>query len=60
MKIYGKNIEELSTKELEHRLSFLKRNESVYRELKFTDLEYKRSEERYAIETELFCRGARA
>lgn len=60
MKIYGQDIDKLSTEELEHRRSYLKRNQSLYEQTGIKSLIEKRIQELDEIETELFARGVGA
>jgi len=58
MKIYNKNINELTTEELEHRRNFLRRNRKDIDRLGFVELSYMRRQEELIINEELLRRGA--
>lgn len=58
MKIYGKNIDELTTEELEHRLGFLKRNIREIDSLRLVELSFNRHQEILIIEEYLNKKGA--
>lgn len=58
MKIYGKNINEVESKELEHRVNYLKRNLKLTDSIGDVRISFKHHQEILVIEEELLRRGA--
>lgn len=58
MKIYGKNIKEIESKELEHRVNYLKRNLKLTDSIGDVRISFKHHQEILVIEEELLRRGA--
>lgn len=58
MKIYGVELNKQTSKELEHRLNYLKRNQRLVDSLGQVEISYKHRQEILIINEELLRRGA--
>ena len=58
MKIYGKNIKEIESKELEHRVNYLRRNHKMIDSLGNVEISFRHHQEELIINEELLRRGA--
>ena len=58
MKIYGIEIKEQTTKELEHRAQFLKRNRKFVDSIGNVEMSFRHRQEEICIAEELLRRGA--
>lgn len=58
MKIYGQSIDRIETKELEHRVNYLKRNRKLVDSIGNVELSFKHRQEELIITEELKRREA--